>query len=253
MKEFAMMRHARSLHARSLLTLASLAALAACGADRPSAALEAASANAIWDNPGLRAEAIRLAPPLFARHCASCHGADLKGAPGAHAPDLTDDRWLFGGEDIDTFNMKAIDVEQTILHGIRAPDPKTRNWPTMPARGVGQSLEPDEIAAVTEYVLKLSGQPFDAKQIPLGKETFEVEGGCYDCHTLQGWGDPATGAADLTRPRTWLFGHDRASVAQTVREGRVNSSPAFAGKISATDAKILSAYVLSRAKTLHYN
>jgi len=88
MKELAM-KH----HARSLLAFVGLASLAACGVDRPSGALEAASANAIWDDPALRAEAVRLAPPLFARHCASCHGADLKGTPGAHVPDLTDDRW----------------------------------------------------------------------------------------------------------------------------------------------------------------
>lgn len=242
------------MNLRTSLCVAALTlGLYGCGADGARGRLEQASANAIWDQPDLRAQALALAPSLFARHCASCHGEDLKGAPGAHAPDLTDDRWLFGGEDIDTFNMKASDVEQTILHGIRAQDPKTRNWPTMPARGVGQSLEPDEIAAVTEYVLKLSGQPYDAKQIALGKETFEVEGGCYDCHTVQGWGDTATGAADLTRPKTWLFGHTREDVAQTVREGRVNRSPAFAGKISTLDAKILSVYVLSKAQMLHYN
>lgn len=217
------------------------------------ARLKGRSADAIWADPALRADAVALAPPLYARHCAACHGADLKGLAKAHTPDLTDDRWLFGGQDIDTFIMRASDVEQTILHGIRAPDPQTRNWPTMPARGVGHSLEPDEIAAVTEYVLKLSGQPHDARQLALGRATFEGEGGCYDCHTVQGWGDTATGAADLTRPRTWLYGTDRGAIAATVREGRVNASPAFAGKLSGEEAKVLAVYVLSKAASLHFN
>ena len=233
--------------------------LSGCGGDAARLArLEQPSANAIWDDPKLKADALALAPPLFAQHCASCHGADLKGASDAShhyklAPDLTDDRWLFGGEDIDTFIIKASDVEATILHGIRAEDPKTRNWPIMPARGTGHSLEPDEIAAVTEYVLKLSGQPHDAKQLALGKETFEGEGGCYDCHTVQGWGDTAIGSADLTRPKTWLFGSDRVAIAATVAQGRATSSPAFAGKITPTEAKVLAVYVLSKAGSLHYN
>lgn len=228
--------------------------LAGCGEDGARwARLKGRSADAIWADPVLRADAAALAPPLYVRHCATCHGADLKGLSKAHTPDLTDDRWLFGGEDIDTFIMHAGDVEQTILHGIRAPDPRTRNWPTMPARGVGHSLEPDEIAAVTEYVLKLSGQPHDTRQLALGQETFEGEGGCYDCHTMQGWGDTATGAADLTRPRTWLYGADRAAIAATVREGRVNVSPAFAGKLSGEEAKVLAVYVLSKAASLHFN
>lgn len=240
---------------RSLISLGlSALTLVGCGGDKARLErLEQPSANAIWADPALRAEALALAPPLFAQHCASCHSADLKGAAGAHGPDLTDDRWLFGGEDIDTFIMKASDVEATIAHGIRAKDPKTRNWPVMPARGVGHSLEPDEIAAVTEYVLKLSGQPYDKAQIALGKETFEGEGGCYDCHTVQGWGDTATGASDLTRPQTWLYGADRASVAATVAGGRAASSPAFAGKLSPAQIKALAVYVLSKAKSLHFN
>lgn len=235
-------------------TLAAALALASCGGSKANyGALGDASADAIWADPSKRVAAIALGEPLFATHCASCHGANLKGAPGAHVPDLADDRWLFGGADIDTFNMKASDVEQTILHGIRAADPQTRNWPPMPARGVGHSLEPDEIAAVTEYVLKLSGQPYDAARIKLGRETFEGEGGCYDCHTLQGWGDTAIGSSDLTRPATWLYGHDRASIAATVTGGRVSRSPAFAGKLTPVEARVLAVYVLSKAKSVHFN
>lgn len=235
-------------------TIVLLGALTGCNSDAGRIArLGAAPANAIWNDPLSRKEAIALAPPLFAKHCAACHGTELKGRAGAHVPDLTDDRWLFGGEDIDTFIMKASDVETTILHGIRANDPRTRNWPTMPARGVGNSLDAEEILAVTNYVLKLSGQAYDPAQIKAGKETYEVEGGCYDCHTVQGWGDTAIGSADLTRPRTWLFGSDREAIIATVTNGRATSSPAFAGTLSPAEARVLAVYVLSKAGTLHYN
>lgn len=231
-----------------------LSAVAGCNSDASRIArVGAAPANAIWNDPRLKEEAIALAPPLFARHCAACHGVDLKGRTGAHVPDLTDDRWLLGGEDIDTFIMKPSDVEDTILHGIRADDPKTRNWPTMPARGVGNSLDAEEILAVTNYVLKLSGQKYDPSQIKAGKETYEVEGGCYDCHTVQGWGDTAIGAADLTRPRTWLFGSDREAIIATVTNGRATTSPAFARTLTPAEARVLAVYVLSKAGSLRYN
>lgn len=163
------------------------------------------SLNAVWANPAKRAQAIKAGEPVYQQHCASCHGADAKGLAAAHTPDLTDGRWLFGGDDIDTFLIRPSDIAFTTLHGIRTSDPRSRNLASMPALGVGHSLEPDEVAAVTEYVLKLGGQPHDEKQLALGKETFEGEGGCYDCHTVQGWGDTATGSADLTRPETYFL------------------------------------------------
>ncbi len=236
------------LWGRGLLALAALLAVSSAA----SAARAPLTANAIWANPAARAAATRKGAPIFARTCASCHGADGKGAPGAFVPDLTDDRWLYGGDDIDTFIMRASDIEQTIFHGIRAGDKKGRNWPEMPARGVGHSLEPDEISAATEYVLKLSGQPYDAAQIPAGKEAFEGEGGCYDCHTVQGWGDTAIGSADLTRPKTWLYGSDRAAIAASVNQGRGGVSPAFADKLTPAEVRALSVYVLSLAKTRTY-
>jgi cytochrome c oxidase cbb3-type subunit 3 len=45
---------------------------------------------------------------VYAAHCASCHGADLKGVTGTHAPDLTDDYWLFGGDDLDSFKVPPL-------------------------------------------------------------------------------------------------------------------------------------------------
>jgi cbb3-type cytochrome c oxidase subunit III len=227
------------------LGLAALLALS-CAAMARRAPLDA---DGIWANPALREQAVHAGKPVFVSACAGCHGTDGRGAPGAHASNLADDRWLYGGEDIDTFIVRASDIERTVLHGIRADDPEGRNWPEMPARGVGHSLEPGEISAITEYVLKLAGKPHDPAQIAAGKEAFEGEGGCYDCHTLQGWGDTATGAADLTRPQTWLYGTDRAAIAQSITEGRKGVSPAFEGKLTPAEVRAVSVYVLSLAKT----
>ena len=234
--------------ARFILILAGAALLAGAtgGRARP------LSMAAQWADPAARAGAIKAGAPLYRQHCAACHGADAKGITAAHTPDLTDDRWLFGGEDIDTFLIRPSDIAVTIRHGIRSGDPRARNLALMPALGTGHSLDPDEVAAVTEYVLKLSGQAYDATRIAAGKETFEGEGGCYDCHTMQGWGDPAIGSTDLTRPQTWLYGHDRAAIIASVTQGRAGVSPAFAGKLTPQQVRDVSIYVLSRAKSRKY-
>lgn len=237
---------------RSTLMLASAGLALALVAGPVAGHRSAPGIDAVWADPAARARAERAGAPLFQRHCAGCHGADARGIAAAHTPDLTDDRWLFGGEDIDTFLIRPSDIAFTIRHGIRSGDPQARNLALMPALGVGHSLDPDEVAAVTEYVLKLSGQPFDESKIAAGKETFEGEGGCYDCHTVQGWGDPAIGSTDLTRPGTYLYGHDRAAIAASVTEGRVGVSPAFAGKLRPGEVRDLSIYVLSRAKSRKY-
>ena len=190
--------------ARSVLLLAGVALLTTTLTGPVSGRRVGNSGDAIWADPAARASAIKAGAPLYRRHCAGCHGSDAKGTGAAHTPDLTDGRWLFGGTDIDTFLIRPSDIAFTIVHGIRSGDPKARNLALMPALGTGHSLDSDEVAAVTEYVLKLSGQPYDANKLAAGKETYEGEGGCYDCHAVQGWGDPAIGAADLTSPQTWL-------------------------------------------------
>jgi cytochrome c oxidase cbb3-type subunit 3 len=120
----------------------------------------------------------------------------------------------------------------------------------MPARGTGNSLDAQEISDVTEYVLKLSGQPSDAAKAAAGQEVFDGEGGCYDCHTPDGLGDEAIGAANLREPRGWLYGGTRADILATVTLGRESICPAFAGKVDATMARAMAVFVLSKAQTL---
>lgn len=234
---------------RALMTFAALILVIAAFAPSLRAGPAIPAEDRALADPAARARAMAAAAPLFARHCARCHGADGAGSAARHAPSLIDDRWIFGGEDIDTFLIRPSDIARTIRHGIRAHDPQTRNLALMPARGTGHSLDPDEIAAVTEYVLKLSGQPYDERQIPAGKEAYEGEGGCYDCHMAEGWGDPAIGSADLTRPETWLYGHDRAHVLATVAQGRAGQCPALGKVLTPAQIRDLAVYVVAKAKS----
>jgi hypothetical protein len=44
--------------------------------------------------------AMVLGRKVYDKACAACHGADLKGVPGQHTPDLTDADWQFSGDDL---------------------------------------------------------------------------------------------------------------------------------------------------------
>jgi cytochrome c oxidase cbb3-type subunit 3 len=48
-------------------------------------------------------EALAGGEDLFAENCAACHGEDGRGNPELGAPDLTDDRWIYGGDDATLF------------------------------------------------------------------------------------------------------------------------------------------------------
>src|SRR6266850_7896496 len=51
------------------------------------------SVNRIARSLRLRAQAMKLGQKVYDQHCASCHGADLKGIAEQHTPDLTDAEW----------------------------------------------------------------------------------------------------------------------------------------------------------------
>lgn len=76
-------------------------------------------------------------------NCWTCHGKDAKGGP--LAPDLTDGEWL-------NVDGTAAAVRALIQKGV--PQPKKHPAP-MPPMG-GASLSPEELDAVTAYVLSLA-------------------------------------------------------------------------------------------------
>lgn len=76
-------------------------------------------------------------------NCWTCHGKDAKGGP--LAPDLTDGEWL-------NVDGTAAAVRALIQKGV--PQPRKHPAP-MPPMG-GASLSPEELDAVTAYVLSLA-------------------------------------------------------------------------------------------------
>src|SRR5882672_9167171 len=92
------------------------------------AELAVAATNDIVRSMRLNGAAMKLGKVVYDANCAACHGADLKGLPEQHAPDLTDTAWRFAGDDLLTggANMFPSDIEWTIRYGIRSGNENAR-------------------------------------------------------------------------------------------------------------------------------
>ncbi len=183
-------------------------------------------------DPAAMAYVDEVAPTLFADNCAACHGADLRGGPGF--PNLTAPARLWGG-DLDT-------VAETIRVGINADDPQTRRS-QMSAFGTFGTLDRDQIQAVSAFIRARSGQAVTAaerERIPSGAEVFVTT--CASCHGVDGRGDVTVGAPDLT-DSVWIYGGDAATVYETIHSGRQGHMPAWEGRLSPADIRMLALYV----------
>ena len=226
--------------------------------------LAAVPTNDIEKTPELLQVAMSGGESLYATHCASCHGADLKGVAAQHTPDLTDNDWIYAGDDLDTGGIvhNAADIEKTILYGIRAVPRATdrpsqrendaanlqyKNLADMPAMGAEPyNLTDAEMADVTEYVLQLSGQAHDAPIAARGKAVFDDKGSCYDCHGGDGSGDMALGSTNLTKPGLYLYGSGRTAILASIRDGRKTVMPGFEGRLKPEEVKAIAVYTLSQ-------
>jgi cytochrome c oxidase cbb3-type subunit 3 len=168
-------------------------------------------------------QALAIGERLFLNNCAQCHGSDARGGKGF--PNLTDGDWLHGGT--------PDRVKETITKG------RIGAMPPM-AAAVGT---PDDVKNVAHYVLSLSGSPNDSLRAALGKSKF---GACAACHGMDGKGNTAIGAPNLTDD-VWLHGYGEAAIIAMVNNGKTNQMPAQEGKLSASQIHVLTAYVLSRA------
>src|SRR5215470_16440249 len=224
------------------------------------------SANRIARSLRLNAQAMMLGRKVYDNHCADCHGADLKGIPDRHTPDLTDAEWRFSGDDLPSggANKFPSDVEWTVRYGIRsehpnargaevnmlAYDPQYRNEEDKKDFGDGWFLTLDEIDDVVEYVLEISGRrPADSARAARGGVLFQdgAKGNCYDCHGEEGTGIDTFGSTNLTRPDLYLYGSDRASIRESIIKGRHGVMPAFEGVLKPEELKAVSVYVFWRA------
>lgn len=200
----------------------------------------------IMDDPVRLAAAMSLGKAIYAAKCAECHGDHMQGDPARYAPALNDDKWIFSGQDIETFAIGPADIEAIIRHGIRTDDPQTKDPARMPARGAGGNLTDEEIEDVTAYALELAGHTTGTGNIARGKAAYLGHGGCYDCHAEDGRGDTSIGATDLTAPASWLYGADYRSVKETITAGRQGFCPTFEHQLSTTEIVSTAIYVYKR-------
>jgi cytochrome c oxidase cbb3-type subunit 3 len=192
-------------------------------------------------NADLLAYAIRRAQPIYQEHCASCHGAGLKGDRSRGIPNLSDSVWLYG-------NGQITDIEQTILYGIRSGHPKAHNLTDMPGLGRTGQLNKGEVNDVVEYVLLIGHQPHDEAAAERGKVVFFGQGVCYDCHSSDGYGVSDYGTPGLTgRGDSWMYGGDRATLYKSVFDGRHGLCPAWVNKLSFAEIRALAAFLNSRS------
>ncbi|NRF70965.1 cytochrome-c oxidase, cbb3-type subunit III [Aquincola sp. S2] len=164
-------------------------------------------------------QALRVGERLFVNNCAQCHGSDARGSKGF--PDLTDTDWLYGGS------------PDAIIHTIAKG--RIGTMPPM-AAAVGSS---DDVRNLANYVLSLSGSPHNEIQAHLGRSKFTA---CAACHGMKGQGNPALGAPNLA-DRVWLHGWGDEAIANIIRQGKVNTMPAHADKLTPSQIRVLAGYV----------
>ena len=190
--------------------------------------IRAASLADIRKDPELLAFAVAGGRSAFQTNCMQCHGAGGAGNPGF--PNLADDDWLWGGS--------VEQIYRTIQHGIRNSDENSRQS-MMPRFGADGLLTGQQVGAVTDYVLSLSGK---AKPTAEGAAIFREQ--CAACHQADGKGNQELGAPNLT-DGIWLYGGDRDSIYRSIFYARNGSMPAWTGRLDEATMKMLAIYVHS--------
>lgn len=175
---------------------------------------------------------------MFNENCSACHGAGGQGAKGY--PTLADDVWLWGGT--------TGDLYQTIKGGVRQGDvAETRGAPGVGMTAFGRDgiLDKGQIDQVVEYVLSLTNRATDKAKADKGKAVFEEQ--CVVCHGDKGQGSLAAGVDGIGAPplntAAWIYGGDRASLVQTITNGRAGEMPAWSKRLDDVTIKQLAIYV----------
>ena len=157
---------------------------------------------------------------LFGNNCAMCHGSDGRGAKGF--PNLADNDWQWGG----SFEQ----IMFTLQNGWMAAMPPF-------VAVLGEEGVPEVVA----YVQTLSGQKADAEMAAAGKARFQMI--CMACHGMDGTGNPALGAPNLTDD-IWLYGSNPSDIEYAIRNGRNGKMPVFGNTLSEDHRRLLAAYVM---------
>ncbi len=171
--------------------------------------------------------ALAVGERLFMNNCSQCHGSDGGGSKGF--PNLTNANVAWLGE------RGAAHIVQTITNGRTG---------LMPPMGAAIGGEP-EMSDVANYVLSLSGSPHNEIKAFSGKSKFAA---CAACHGVDGKGNKALGAPNLTDDY-WLHGWGEAAIVSAIKNGKNNVMPAQSPKLSAEQIHVVAAYVLSLSQS----
>ncbi|MFC3121726.1 cytochrome-c oxidase, cbb3-type subunit III [Agaribacter flavus] len=166
-------------------------------------------------------EAVQVGKRLFLQNCAQCHGSDARGQRGGF-PNLTDNDWLYGGS--------GAKIKETLING--------RNG-LMP--GWLDAFGEQGVSEVVAYVLSLSGRDVDTSLANAGKSRFAA---CAACHGMDGKGNQALGAPNLT-DNIWLYGGTERAVTETLNYGRNGVMPAFKDTLGEDKIHVVATYVYS--------
>lgn len=169
------------------------------------------------------ARALAVGERVFMNNCAQCHGSDARGSKSY--PNLTNSNAGWLGE------RTAAHIVQTVTNG------RTGMMPPM-AAAVGGEQELSELA---NYVLSLSGSPYNDIKAYSGKARFSA---CAACHGMDGKGNKALGAPNLTDDY-WLHGWGEAAIVSMIKTGKTNAMPAQSPKLTPDQIHVVAAYVLS--------
>jgi cytochrome c oxidase cbb3-type subunit 3 len=187
-------------------------------------------------NPTLLSQAMRIARPLYPRYCAGCHGPAFQGDAARGAPSLARNVWLYGND--------PVDVERTILYGIRSGHPKSRNVTDMPALVRSGQITTGDARDAVEYLQSLAGQPHDEAAALRGRTIYYNKGNCFDCHANDAKGVTDYGTPALTGP-VYLYGGDRESLYQSILNGRHGQCPAWVKVLTPVQIRALALYLVS--------
>lgn len=165
------------------------------------------------------AEAREIGGRLFGNNCAMCHGSDGRGAKGF--PNLADNDWQWG------------DSYDAVLSSI-----STGRIGAMPP--MGAALGEDGVREVVAHVQQLSGQKADPEMAAAGQARFQMV--CMACHGMDGTGNQALGAPNLT-DEIWLYGGNPADIEATIVSGRNGNMPAHENLLNEDRRRLLAAYV----------
>ena len=207
-----------------------------------------ALADSIPGDPELMSFALSRGASAYSDHCASCHGAHLRGDPALAVPNLTDHDWLYG-------TGRVSEIERVILYGIRSGNSRGWDLAHMPAFATARPydlyammpLTPRDIDDVTTYLLSFQQPQADSAAVQRGKQIFydTNKGVCNDCHGSDAKGDSAIGAPDLT-DGIWLRGDgSRQSIEDTIAHGLTGHCPAWVTELSPVTIRALAVYVYS--------